>query len=320
MLNIPFISSLFKAKTRDAGLLAIGLAEQGLYLVQVAFNGTKPRVVRCEYHETASAVSAADLAQLKREADLDNSVCTTLLAPGEYQMLLVDAPNVPVQELKTAIRWKIKDGLSYHIDDATVDVLQIPYNKLRSDRSQSLYAIAARNETIQNRINLFEQARLSLIVIDIPETAQRNIAALFEQEGRALAFLSFDEQGGLLTFTSGGELYLSRRIEISIGQLSDANEGMREQYRGRVELELQRSLDYFDRQFNHLAISRLLLCVPDHAELLDFLVASVDVTVEKLDLSQVMDISAVPALADMEFVAQVLPILGAALRQETRVL
>ena len=320
MLNIPFVSSLFKAKTHDAGLLAIGLAEQGLYLVQVVFHGAKPRVVRCEYHETAAAPSAADLEQLKREANLGNSVCTTLLAPGEYQMLLVDAPNVPANELKTAIRWKIKDGLSYHIDDATVDVLQIPHNKLRSDRSQSLYAIAARNETIQNRIALFEQARLALSVIDIPETAQRNIAAMFEQDDHALVFLAFDEHGGLLTFTSGGELYLSRRIEINIGQLRDANEGMREQYRDRVELELQRSLDYFDRQFNHLDISRVMLSAPDDAELLDFLVASVDVTVEKLDLSQVMDISAVPALADMEFVAQVLPILGAALRQETRVL
>lgn len=319
-MKIPLVSSLFKTKARDAGLLAIGFAEQGLYLAQVAFNGSMPRVVRCEYHEMSSAVSAADLAQLKREANLGKTVCTTLLAPGEYQMLLVDAPNVPVHELKTAIRWKIKDGLSYHIDDATVDVLQIPHNKLRSDRSQSLYAIAARNETIQTRIDLFEQARLTLNVIDIPETAQRNIAALFEQDGRALVFLSFDDQGGLLTFTSGGELYLSRRIEISIGQLSDANTGMREQYRDRVELELQRSLDYFDRQFNHLAISRVLLSIPDHVELLDFLIASVDVTVEKMDLSQVMDISDVPALADMEFVVQVLPVLGAALRQETRVL
>lgn len=320
MFNIPFVSSLFKTRVRDAGLLAIGLAEQGLYLAQVAFDGALPRVVRCEYHETAAAVSVADLEQLKREAGLGDSVCTTLLAPGDYQMLLVDAPNVPVHELKTAIRWKIKDSLSYHIDDATVDVLQIPHNKLRSDRSQSLYAIAARNETIQNRIALFEQARLKLAVIDIQETAQRNVAALFEQEGRALAMLAFDDAGGLLTFSSGGELYLSRRIEINIGQLRDADEAMREQYRDRVELELQRSLDYFDRQFNHLAISRMLLSAGDNAELLNFLVASVDVTVQQMELSQVMDISAVPLMADMEFVAQALPVLGASLRQETRAL
>jgi len=278
-----------------------------------------PRVVRCEYHETGT-VSAATLEKLRREANLGSHDFTTLLAPGEYQMLLVDAPNVPADELKTAIRWKIKDGLSYHIDDATVDVLQIPASKYGSDRVQSMYAIAAANDTIQKRIALFEQAKIELDVIDIPETAQRNIAALFEQDGRALALLAFDGNGGLLTFTLGGELFLARRIEISAEQLCDANENLREQYRGRVELELQRSLDYFGRQFNHMAVSRVLVSVPDDAGLVEFLAPVTDVKVEKLDLSQVMDISAVPALADSEFTANALPVLGAALRQEQRAL
>jgi hypothetical protein len=37
-----------------------------------------------------------------------------------------------------------------------------------------------------------------------------------------------------------------------------------------------------------------------------------------MDLSQVMDITAVPALEDAEFAAQVLSTLGAAMRQEVR--
>ena len=75
------------------------------------------------------------------------------------------------------------------------------------------------------------------------------------------------------------------------------------------------SMDYFDRQFNHLTVSRLLVCVPDDTGLVEFLAAVVGAKVEKLDLSQAMDISAVPALADSEFVAHSLPSLGAALRQ-----
>jgi MSHA biogenesis protein MshI len=317
-MQIPFISKLFKVKARDAGWLAVGMATHGIYFAQVLFNGGKPRVVRCEYHETGS-VSSEELENLKREAGLGNPVCTTLLASGEYQILLVEAPNVPDAELKTAIRWKIKDSINYAIDDAAVDVLKIPANKNRQDHNQSLYAIAAPNQIIQKRITLFEDAKMELAVIDIPEAAQRNVSTLFEQKDRALGLLSFDELGGLLTFTSDGELYLSRRIDINTQQLTDANEALREQYRDRVELELQRSLDYFDRQFNYLSISRVLLSAPDNAELLKFLNAAVGVPVEKLDLSQVMDISAAPGLADSEFASQVLHTLGAALRQEIRV-
>ncbi|HXU92163.1 MAG TPA: agglutinin biogenesis protein MshI [Gallionella sp.] len=318
-MRIPFIPAIFNSKKRDSGWFAVALGSHGVYLAKIQFNGAMPRVVRCEYHEDGT-VSAASLEKLRREAGLGKEHFTTLLAPGEYQMLLVEAPNVPANELKTAIRWKIKDGLNFHIDDATVDVLQIPASKYGSDRPSSMYAIAASNTTLQKRIEMFEQAKIPLDVIDIPETAQRNIAALFEQEERALALLAFNEYGGLLTFSSGGELYLSRRIEISVGQLQDANEDLRAQYRDRVELELQRSLDYFDRQYNHLPVSRVLVCAPESTRLVEFLVSAVDAKVEKLDLSQVLDISAVPALGDDEFISLALPALGAALRQEKRTL
>jgi len=314
-MRIPLISSLFGSKVYGGDRLAIGIGAHGVYLAKVKFSGAMPHVVRCEYHETG-AISAAALEKLRREANLDGYHFTTLLAPGEYQLLLVEAPHVPAAELKTAIRWKIKDSLNYRIDDATVDVLQIPASKSGPERVQSLYAVAAANDTIQKHMALFEQAKIKLDVIDIPEMAQRNIAALFEQEDRALALLVFDDNGGLLTFTSGGELYLARRIEISAGQLQDANESLREQSRDRVELELQRSLDYFDRQFNHLPVSRILVSAPDNTGLVEFLAGIIGAQVEKLDLSQVMDISAVPALAGSEFVAYALPALGAALRRE----
>jgi MSHA biogenesis protein MshI len=318
-MKLPLITTLFKAKNHEAGWLAIGLGEHGVYLAKIKLVGARPCVVRCEYHETGP-VSAAALEKLRREADIGNHDVATLLAPGEYQMLLVEAPNVPIDEMKTAVRWKIKDGLNYHIDDATVDMVRIPASKYASGRPQSLYAIAAANSIIQERIRLFEQAKIELDVIDIPEMAQRNIAALFDREDRALVVLAFDDYGGLMTFTAGGELYLSRRIEISAGQLQDANETLRQQYRDRVETELQRSLDYFDRQYDHLPVDMVLVCVPDNTGLVEFLTAELDAKVQKLDLSQVMDISAVPALADSEFVAHVLPTLGAALRQESRVL
>lgn len=318
-MKIPPIPSLFKAKNHDAGWFAIGLGAQGIYLAKIKFVGAMPSVVRCEYHETGT-VSVTALEKLRREADIGNHAVTTLLAPGEYQMLLVEAPNVPVDEMKTAVRWKIKDGLNYHIDDATVDMVRIPASKYGSGRPQTLYAIAAGNAIVQERIRLFEEAKIGLDVIDIPEMAQRNIAALFERDDRALAVLAFDDYGGLMTFTAGGELYLSRRIEISVGQLRDANQDLRQQYRDRVETELQRSLDYFDRQYNHLPVDMVLVCVPDDTGLVEFLASELDAKVQKLDLSQVMDISAVPALTDSEFVTHALPALGAALRQESRVL
>jgi MSHA biogenesis protein MshI len=229
-MKIPLFSTLIKPKRQNAGWFAISLAEHGICLAEIKFVGVMPCVVHCEFHEI-DTITADSLEKLRHETDIDDHDITTLLAPGEYQMLLVDAPNVPADEMKTAVRWKIKDGLSYHIDDATVDMVRIPASKYASGRPQSLYAIAASNTIIQERIRLFGEANIGLDVIDIPEMAQRNIAKLFERDDRALVVLAFDDYGGLMTFTAGGELYLSRRIEIGVGQLLDADESLRKQYR-----------------------------------------------------------------------------------------
>lgn len=315
-MGMPLISKLFKSKGRGGSRLAIGLSEHGVYLAKARFVGGMATVLRCEYHDIGT-LSAASLERMRRSAHLDDEPYSTVLIPGEYQLSLVEAPNVPDEELKTAIRWKIKDNLQYSIDDAMVDMVRIPSPQFGGlERAHSMYAVSAETDVIKNRMEMFHQAGIALDVIDIPEMAQRNIARLFEQEGRALALFAFDDRGGLLTFTSGGELYLARRIEVSIGQLRDANEGLREQYRDRIELELQRSLDYFDRHFNHLPISRVLVSIPDDTGLVEFLAAVSDAGVEKLYLSQAMDTGGIEGLADSEFVANVLSTLGAALRQE----
>jgi len=206
------------------------------------------------------------------------------------------------------------------VDDATIDVLKIPINKAAGERPQSLYAVAAPNNTIRKIEALFEKANIDLNVIDIPEMAQRNMAALFEEGERGLALLAFDDSGGLLTFTCGGELYLARRIEITLGQLQSADEDMRQQHLERLELELQRSMDYFGRQYSYIPLTRLLVSAPESLGLVELLSPGLDVSVEQLDLAQVLDISAVPDLANSEFAVRAFLPLGAALRHERRVL
>lgn len=318
-MEIPQFLKVFKQKRRASGWVAVVTSKLGVHIAQADYVGLRPQVTKCEFYPLTE-VTAAALEKVRKDAQLEDARFTTLLSDNEYQIMMVDAPKVPVDELKTAVRWKIKDSLEYHIDDATVDVLQIPVNKYGSERAQSLYAIAASNETVRKRIEMFEKARIELSVIDIPEMAQRNIAALFEMEGRGLAMLAFGDEGGLFTITSDGELFLARRLDITWGQLQDADENLQKQYLDRVELEVQRSLDYFDRQFQHIPVSRMLLSAPASLGLDKLLTDSLGLSVEMLDIEQVMDIAAVPELSDTEFASYALPVLGAALRQEKKAL
>jgi MSHA biogenesis protein MshI len=173
-MEIPQFAKLFKQTSRSAGWAAITLSKEGVHVARVIYVGTRPQVTKCSFFPLTE-VTASALDRIRKDVSLDTSRFITLLSPNEYQLFMVDAPNVPADELKTAIRWKIKDLLNYHVDDATIDVLKIPANKYGGDRPQSLYAVAASNETVRKCVALFEKARIELNVIDIPEMAHCSV-------------------------------------------------------------------------------------------------------------------------------------------------
>jgi len=242
-----------------------------------------------------------------------------VLGGGHYQMLTVDAPNVPLEELRTAVRWRLKDMLDFHVDDATIDVLDIPVDKTATVRQHSMFAVAARNAVIEQRQKLFAGAKVALNAIDIPEMAQRNISALLETDGRGLAMLSFDEDGGLLTVSFNGELYLSRRIDVTLEQLQDADHDRKHQRFEKITLELQRSLDHFDRQFHFISVAKLLLAPSSITGLEEYLSSNLYTPVARFDLGDVFDLSAAPILVGVEAQQQFFLALGAALRHEEKV-
>jgi len=309
----------FRSSRKEPGWLAISLEEGRLDYVHGRYAPAgKSAIARFGSAGLELKPHAAE--KVAKDLDFGRYQCTTLLRPGEYQMLLLDAPAVPPAELKSAIRWRIKDMIDYHVDDATMDVLDIPPESDLPGRSHSMYAVAARNEVIRGRVKAFEEAHIPLGVIDIPETAQRNISALHETEGRGAALLYFNQEFGLLTITCRAELYLSRRIDIGLGQILGAAAGAREQLFGRVVLELQRSFDHFERQFQHVPIAKLLLGPePEETGLYAHLKGNMDIAVERVDLPARLGFNGQgapgPALQ-----WQLFHLIGASLRHEAKVL
>jgi MSHA biogenesis protein MshI len=312
----------FFSRTRKvSGLLAIGFDADGMCAARVTrVPEGKPSVRLAAFFSVKTPVPPEVLDKLARDMHASQYRCSTLLSGRDYQMLAVEAPNVQPDELKAAVRWRLKDMLDFHIDDATIDVLDIPADKSAAVRVNQMFAVAARNAVIQARQALFTAAKVELSIIDIPETAQRNISAMLEPEGRGLAMLYFNAEGGLLTVTFNGELYLSRRIEVTIDQVQELDPDRRNQYFDKITLELQRSLDHFDRQFHFVTVSKLLLAPLPKSSLHDYLSSNLYMPVDTLDLATVFDFSRVAELATVEAQQRHFLTLGAALRVEETVL
>jgi MSHA biogenesis protein MshI len=313
----------FFPKTKSLnGWMAIVLQRDGICIAYVVRSAqAKYTVEQIVFYPGNKVPDVASLEMIGKELHAGRYRWTSLLSLEEYQTLSVEAPNVPPDELKTAIRWRLKDMLDYHIDDATIDVLDVRSNKNAPVRARTMYAVAARNQVIEQRQALFGDAKLPISVIDIPEMAQRNMSMLLEPAGQGVAMLSLHPGCGLLTITFSGELYLSRRIDVALAQLSDG-EDKNTAYE-RIAQELQRSLDHFDRQYHFVTISKLVLAPMGEAAaqgLRDFLAPSLYIPVETLDLDTILDISSVPELQSPEAQQRYFMTIGAAMRHEEKAL
>jgi MSHA biogenesis protein MshI len=244
------------------------------------------------------------------------------LNPNEYTLLLTDAPDVPPDELRSAIRWRVKDLIDFHINDATLDVFDLPGEKA-AGRTRSMYAVAARSAAIQKRADLMSAAGINLDVIDIPEMAQRNLATLLPEEAKGVVLLSLFPSSGLITISKQSEIYLSRNIDIGLDSLQQLDADVQlldpTSLFDRISLEVQRSLDYYDSHFHQSSVNTLAL-TPMSREIpgfVDFLKANLNVTVLTMDLMNLVECST-PIPREQQPVC--LSTLGAALRLEERAL
>ncbi len=272
----------------------------------------KPTVLMADSIEKGAG-DAATLAALRKPMHLDRYRCSALLSHGQYQLIQTEAVAGEPDEAREVVRWQLKDQVEFPVDTAAIDLLPIP----SEGRAPQIFAALASEATIAPLVQAFQAAKVTLAAIDLPELSQRNLAALFEEAGRGLATLIFDEDEGLLTFTLNGELLVVRHVEITARQLSAADDDRRGMLFERIALDVQRSLDNFDRIYSAVPLAHLLVApIPGVDGFSSYLRTNLTVPVVPLELSTVIDFGAVPALLDPVRQFQSLRAIGAALRED----
>lgn len=263
------------------------------------------------------ADAASTLRRLRRERGLKRHRQVALLQRHQYQLIAIDAPDLPRAEWRDALRWSLKDMVDFPVADAAIDLLEVPGSDAASRRPPNLIAVAAAHAQLAPLADAAHDAGTRWQAIDIPETALRNLAARVEEPGRALALLHVADEQATLVITLGGELLATRRIEVTLAQITDADVDIRQPAWERASLELQRSLDSVERQHSQVGLSRLL--VAPGAALAEFAAYVRDlvyVPVAAFDLAEAVDLADTPALADPAEQSAYLCAIGAALRSD----
>jgi MSHA biogenesis protein MshI len=267
-----------------------------------------------------------------------------LLDPADYQILKVDTPPVPPEELKPAARWQIKEMVDVDVAELTLDVMHVGGDVERPQRQ--LFVVAARNNAIkaltQGTAGVVEQVG----IVDIWETALRNLlvaqARADDLAARACAAVLIDEGHCILVVCAGDELYYTRRLEGDAKLLARARGedaeaaatelplGFEYQPGGAFDspglqesplvVELQRSIDVWERSWPELPLARLYVITAEHGpEVATLIQRELGQRTVALDPLAAFAPDAPPPEGDARAaLAACLPLLGAALRTETR--
>ena len=118
-------------------MIAVIPGQSGLSIAAAHHNVSGlPTLSRCEFIGWNDIANEENLLRKKvHQYGLGKQQFSTSLQIGDYTVLSVDSPDVPPAELRSAIRWQIKDLIDYHIDDAVLDVFDAPAAGVRSGAS-----------------------------------------------------------------------------------------------------------------------------------------------------------------------------------------
>ncbi len=257
--------------------------------------------------------------------DLKDKLTNFVLGTHQYNFVLTEAPEVKDSELLQAMRWKMKDLIEYDIKDATIDCFPIHGQKERG-RQPMAYVVTASTDVLKSYIDTLDECALRLSSIDIPAMSQRNIAQLLPEDEAGVALLVMNEKQGLLTLTRKGELYLARDLEVGYSHFSGDDkvnsdsslqlEGMPAATQGALDqivLEVQRSIDYYERYFAQPAVNSLVIApMPVSVTgMIEYIAGQLGIQVRELDMNPLLGVE---TKMDRQTQSQCFPAIGAALR------
>lgn len=290
---------------------------------------------------------------------LKGAQVVVMLRPEQYQLMQIDTPPVAPEELRSASRYQIRDMVDVHIDDVTLDVMKVGDGQHKG--AEHLFVVAATNAVIREALDLGDALQWNVRVIDIQETAQRNLQTVLSQPaGPAVlaeaALVVSAGQQALLTISANEELFYTRRLDLPNGfmdlawgaddgagaapegftpvgeyvpdysagtaafgadyMVAGAGAGGAGDAAQRVLVEVQRSLDLWDRTWSSLPLAGLKVYAGTRSqELATWLSREMGQTVSTLEITDLF--TGLEAFAPDQ-VAACAPLLGVLLRNETR--
>jgi MSHA biogenesis protein MshI len=292
--------SFLKKKGISKGLSCVHFYDQGIAFIHALLNSSSSssaiQILQCDFLPCSARENRTSvLSHYVAEHKLQESLCSCILNPYDYRLLLLESPNVPPTELKRATQFLIKDLVDYPIEQAAIEIFSLPIRKGQKDK---VYVVATPLSCLQEIFQITKEAKLRLCDIDITELSLRNLLFLLNQQDKT--------QSNALLFIAREVLYLLVVYEDQIGLVRPVGkigafqqENKASAFSGLAS-EIQQSFTYYQSQTTDVLPAKLFV-VPHvffNQEFQQKLSQSLTLGVSSLDLNQLVPMT--PAWNEMK--------------------
>lgn len=231
--------ALFKKATSPTDCFGLYFSNQQLSIAIPQFDNQKQLIALESIQDTvASDITEKLLRDIRDNNALTKKSCYWTLSSNQYQVLLIDRPDVKPSEYGAAALWQAKEMLDYPIEDCVVDVF-LPAEEIVVHKDK-LYVVAARKSFLLSIVEKFEILEMPITSINIEEFALRNLVSqLLDQQPTAI--VTFDGSDYFINIFSNNNILFSRRIQTNL------------------VIELYRSLDFYTTALRQKSLTALYM-------------------------------------------------------------
>jgi MSHA biogenesis protein MshI len=190
--------------------------------------------------------------------NLQASTCHVVLSNQLYQLLQIDKPNVPDNEIASSLPFIAKEFINEAIDTVVFDYFSVP-------NQNKINLVYCPKSVVELIVTATQQAKLELVSIGIEELATANLFnshADDDQKTTQMLISQQDHQEVNLTIIYDNQLYFSRRLR-GFSRLRDLQENQLDSpLLDNFSLEIQRSADFVVSQLKLPEVKKINLALP----------------------------------------------------------
>src|SRR2546423_6258939 len=110
------VFGLLKKRAKAKGRIGLAFSGDQIAVAVLSNDGGAPVLERCELLPVDAAGGAEAMTAAMRAAVLPRLPVSVVLRPEDYQLALVEAPDVPPAELRAAMRWRLKEAIDFRVE------------------------------------------------------------------------------------------------------------------------------------------------------------------------------------------------------------